>query len=118
MSDVSESLILLTKISDHERFAQVAQRKWAMWVNRSFAHFLTKNEWFARKSNERIPSPANIPIPIPIPNILIPIPMPNIPMPNILIGIGIGIVISILGIGIYIPNFIVYILLYKGKFIK
>ena len=47
------------KISDHERFPQVAQRKWVMWanhsfgspkmseslifwVNRSFAHFLTK----------------------------------------------------------------------------
>ena len=50
------------KMSDHERFAQVAQRKWAIvseslrsltknermseslifWVNRSFAHFLTK----------------------------------------------------------------------------
>ena len=26
-------------------------------MNRSFAHFLTKNELFARKSNERIPSP-------------------------------------------------------------
>ena len=64
-------------MSNHERFAQVTQRKWAMWANRSFrspkmsewvncsffwanrsfAHFLTKNERFARKSNERIPSP-------------------------------------------------------------
>ena len=28
------------------------------WANRSFAHFWTKNERFARKTNERIPSPA------------------------------------------------------------
>ena len=68
------------KMSDHERFAQVAQRKWAMrvnrsfrspkvsqwvnrsffWVNRSFALFWTKNERFTWKSNERIPSPGII----------------------------------------------------------
>ena len=29
-----------------------------LWVNCSFAHFWIKNEQFARKSNERIPSPA------------------------------------------------------------
>ena len=28
------------------------------WVNRSFAHFLAKNERFAQKTNKRIPSPA------------------------------------------------------------
>ena len=63
------------KMSDHEQFAQVAQRKWAImsellwlltknermsqmlifWANRSFAHFSTKNVQFAQKSNERIP---------------------------------------------------------------
>ena len=63
------------KMRDHEQFAQVAQRKWGLWANRSFrppkmsewvirsfAHFLTKNEWFARKSNERIPSPVWVPL--------------------------------------------------------
>ena len=66
------------KMSDHERFALVAQRKWVIvrellrsltknericeslifWANRSFAHFWAKNKRFARKSDERIPSPA------------------------------------------------------------
>ena len=57
------------QMSNCERIVQVAQDKWAtmnewvnhsfFWSNRSCAHFWTKNEWFARKSNdnERIPSP-------------------------------------------------------------
>ena len=104
MSDVSESLRLLTKNERCERIAQVAHQKWAMWANRSgrspkmsdvskslrlltknerpwanrsgrspkmskwanrlffranpsFAHFLQKNEQFAQKTDERIPSP-------------------------------------------------------------
>ena len=77
MSDVSESLISL---KSNERFAQVPQRKSAIvskllrsltknewmsellifWANCSFARFWTKNERFARKSNEPIPSPAKI----------------------------------------------------------
>ena len=60
-----------------ERIAQVAHQKWAMWANcsgrspkmsewvnhsffwanRSFAHFWAKNERFAQKTDERIPSP-------------------------------------------------------------
>ena len=60
-----------------EWIAQVAHQKWAMWanrsgcspkmsewvnpsffwVNRSFAHFWAKNEQFARKTDEQIPSP-------------------------------------------------------------
>ena len=60
-----------------EWIAQVAHQKWAMWANRSgrspkmsewvnrsffwancsFAHFWAKNERFARKTDERIPSP-------------------------------------------------------------
>ena len=78
MSDVSESLKSLTKnqrpwaicshrseeLSDHERIAQVAHQKWGMseslffWANCSFAHFWAKHERFARKTDERIPSPA------------------------------------------------------------
>ena len=50
MSDVSELLISLTK---NEQMSESL----VFWVNRSFAHFLTKNEQLARKSNERIPSP-------------------------------------------------------------
>ena len=67
-----------TKMSNHERFAQVAQRNWAIvskslkllnknermsesliffGANRSFDHFWAKNERFAQKSDERIPSP-------------------------------------------------------------
>ena len=63
MSDVSKSLRLLSKMSIHERFAKVAQRKWAivsellrsltknermsesfifLCANRSFAHFWAK----------------------------------------------------------------------------
>ena len=62
------------KMSDHEQFTQVTQRKWEnhwfrspkkselvnrsfFWANCSFANFWTKKEQFARKSNERIPSP-------------------------------------------------------------
>ena len=30
------------------------------WANRSFAHFFAKNEWFAQKTDERIPSPENV----------------------------------------------------------
>ena len=59
MSDVSELLRLLTK---NERIAQVAHQKWAnrsfFWANRSFANFLAKNEQFAQKTDEQIPSPA------------------------------------------------------------
>ena len=47
------------KMSDHKRFAhghseEMTDREQIVQV----AHFLTKNEQFARKSNERIPSPA------------------------------------------------------------
>ena len=50
MNDVSELLISLTK-------DEWMSESLIFWANRSFAHFLTKNEQFARKSNERIPSP-------------------------------------------------------------
>ena len=60
-----------------ERIAQVARQKWAMWANRSgrspkmidwvncsffwanrsFTLFWAKNQQFARKTDERIPSP-------------------------------------------------------------
>ena len=46
MSDVSKWLRSLTKMSDHEGFAQVA-------------HFWAKNERFARETDERIPSPGH-----------------------------------------------------------
>ena len=69
MSVVSKSLRSLTKkerpcairsgrseeMSDRERIAQVAH---FFSANRSFAHFWAKNERFAQKSNEQIPSPA------------------------------------------------------------
>ena len=62
MSDVSESLRLLTKNERCEQIAQVAHQKWAnhwvFWANRSFAIFFAKNEQFAQKTDERIPSPA------------------------------------------------------------
>ena len=65
------------KMSDHEQFAHIAQRKWAswanrsgrspkmidwvncsfFWANRSFTLFWAKNQQFARKTDERIPSP-------------------------------------------------------------
>ena len=46
-------------MSDHERFAQVAHKKWAT-MSESF-RALTKNELFAEKTDEQIPSPgANI----------------------------------------------------------
>ena len=45
VSDVSESLSLLTK---NERFAQVAQRKWAI-VSESL-RLLTKNELFPKST--------------------------------------------------------------------
>ena len=65
------------KKSNHERFTQVAQTKWAIvselfrlltknermseslsfLVNCSFAHFWAKNKQFARKTDEQIPSP-------------------------------------------------------------
>ena len=68
------------KMSDHERIAHLAHQKWAtmseslnsltkinewvnrslFWANRSCAHFFAKNERFARKSDERIPSPENV----------------------------------------------------------
>ena len=61
------------KKSDHERFAQFAQRKWKIvnkslrsltkneWIAHFFeriAHFWAKHKRFSRKSDERIPSPA------------------------------------------------------------
>ena len=50
MSDVSELLILLTKI---ERMSESL-----IFLSESLIHsFMDKNERFARKSNERIPSP-------------------------------------------------------------
>ena len=80
MSNVSKLLWLLTKnegpwaillgrseeMSDREQIAQIAHQKWANeWIvhflrkkNRSFTHFWAKNEWFARKTKEQIPSPA------------------------------------------------------------
>ena len=42
-------------MSDHERYAQVAQRKWAI-MSESLI-FRQKNKRFARKTDERIPSP-------------------------------------------------------------
>ena len=63
MSDVRKSLRLLTKMSDHEQIAQVAHQKLVnerivfFLANRSFAHFFAKNERFAQKTDERIPSP-------------------------------------------------------------
>ena len=52
--------------SNRERFAQVARDKRAMgaihslsWANHSLALSLTKNEWIARKTDERSPNPAN-----------------------------------------------------------
>ena len=55
MSDGSESLRSLTKNELCEQIVQVANQKWA---NGSFAHLFAKHEWFAQKTNERIPSPA------------------------------------------------------------
>ena len=83
MNDVSESLISLTKnekMSDHERFTQVAQRKWAlvseslrsltknfrmseslMFLSESLIRsFLDKKLAIRWKSNERIPSPGKV----------------------------------------------------------
>ena len=51
-------------MSDHEHIAQVAHQKLVnerivfFIANRSFAHFFAKNERFAQKTDERIPSPA------------------------------------------------------------
>ena len=51
------------EMSDRERIAQAAHQKWGnewitlFWANRSFAHFWAKNERFAWKTDERIPSP-------------------------------------------------------------
>ena len=73
MSDVSESLSLLTKKEQWERIAQVVHQKRATmsdslrslrgneWSggNRSFAHFFAKNERFAQKADEQIPSSVN-----------------------------------------------------------
>ena len=51
---------------NRERFAQVTRDKRATgaihslsWANHSLALSLTKNEWIARKTDERIPNPAN-----------------------------------------------------------
>ena len=60
---MSNSLRSLTK---NEQFAQVAHQKWAnewiacfFWANCSFAHFFLKNERFAQKTDEPIPSPGD-----------------------------------------------------------
>ena len=65
------------QMSNPELFAQVAQKEWAIvseslrsltknqqmsesltyWGNRSFAHFLAKNERFPPKFDERMPNP-------------------------------------------------------------
>ena len=64
------------ELSEREQIAQVAHQKWAteriahffekisdwanrslFWANCSFAYFLAKNERFAQKTNERVPSP-------------------------------------------------------------
>ena len=78
MSYVSKSLRSLTKMSNHEQFAQVAHQKWGtlseslrsltkmgkwanrlfFWANCSFAHCFTKCKRFLQKTDERIPSPA------------------------------------------------------------
>ena len=78
VSDVSESLRSLTKNERCEQIAQVAHQKWAtiskslrsltknewmskslvFWVNCSFANFFAKNELFAQKTVEQIPSAA------------------------------------------------------------
>ena len=63
MSDVSKLLRSLTIMSDHEQFAQVAHQKWTneqiTWFFERIAHWLIfrKNEHFAQKTDERIPSP-------------------------------------------------------------
>ena len=89
VSDVSESLISLRSNEPCEWIAHFAHQKWGTmsnllkslrenedceriahfahqkWANEWFAHsliFWGKNEWFARKSNERIPSPVWVPL--------------------------------------------------------
>ena len=68
VSNVSESLRSLTKNKRCEGMAQVAHQKWAICSGCSqkmsnheriaqVAHFFTKNERFAQKTDERIPSP-------------------------------------------------------------
>ena len=59
VSTVSESLRSLIKNERCERIAQVAHQKWAMWVNHSGRSCFAKNEQFAQKRDEQIPSPAN-----------------------------------------------------------
>ena len=46
------------KMSDHERFAQVAHQKWVT-MSKSLRS-LTINERFAQKTDERIPSPGSM----------------------------------------------------------
>ena len=67
MSDVSKSLRSLTKREQPWANRSGCSTKMSKWVNRSFfwanrsiPHFWAKNEWFARITDERIPSPAII----------------------------------------------------------
>ena len=67
MSDVSESLRSLTKNEGPWAIRSGRSPKmneWAnnsfFWANHSFAHFFTKNKWFAQKTNEQIPSTATL----------------------------------------------------------
>ena len=67
MSDVSKSLRSLTKNEQpwvNRSGRSTKMSKWLncsfFWANCSIAHFRAKNKWFARKTDERIPSPAII----------------------------------------------------------
>ena len=73
MSNVRESLRSLTKMSDHERFSQklgtLRESLRSLTKNEQIARFLcealirsffAKNEQFAQKTDERMPSPAKM----------------------------------------------------------
>ena len=93
---MSESLRSLTKMSNVSKLLRSFtknERPWAnrtgrspkmsewvnrsfFWANQSFAHFFTKSEWFAQKTDERIPSPAPY-VPFPLFSVLFPfVPFP------------------------------------------